>query len=74
MAILNFALSVPDDQVPRILAAMRYAYRNPTMTTAEIVEALRQNVRETVKGVVVNYERLEREKTLATPVAPPDVT
>jgi hypothetical protein len=74
MATLNFAVNIPDDQVPRVIAALRYAFGDNTLTQAQLVEKLRENARDKIKSIVVNYERIQRENTLKTPVTPPDVT
>ncbi len=74
MATLSFSVNVPDDQVTRIVTALRYAFGNNNLTQAQLVELLRENVRDKIKSIVVNYERIQRETTLKTPVTPPDVT
>ena len=74
MATLSFSVTVPDADVPRILTALRYAYGDNTLTQAQLVEKLRESARDKIKSIVVNYERIQRENTLKTPVTPPDVT
>jgi len=74
MATLNFSVNIPDDQVTRVITALRYAFGNNNLTQAQLVELLRENVRDKIKSIVVNYERIQRETTLKAPLTPPDVT
>lgn len=78
MATFNLAIQYPDDQGPRILAALRAHYRrqdaegNPVeATNAQAIEAFRMEVRNQLRGVVDNYERSQRE---AKAPAPPYLT
>jgi hypothetical protein len=73
MATLNFSLTVPDAQVPRLLAALRNAY-GAGKTQAELVEDVRQSVRDRLKVMVKTYETLQREQQQSVPIVPPDIT
>jgi len=55
MAVLNLSITIPDVQLPRIQEAARNAWG--PMTNAEIVERLRQETIQTLKGLVHRYER-----------------
>jgi hypothetical protein len=73
MATLNFSLTIPDAQVPRLLAALRNAY-GESKTQAELVEDVRQSVRDRLKVMVKTYEALLREQQQSVPIVPPDIT
>ena len=56
MAVVNLSVTIPDPQVPRVLAAAKAAW-GPAMTDAQIQEQLRQEVIQIIKGLVLRYER-----------------
>jgi hypothetical protein len=74
MATLTFAVDVPDAQVPRVIAALRYLYKQPAATQGQLVELVRQDVRTKLKNTVSLYEELQRASAEKTPIVPPDVT
>jgi hypothetical protein len=73
MATLNFSLTVPDAEVPRLLAALRNAY-GANKTQAELVEDVRQSVRDRIKTLVKSYETRVREQQQLASIVPPDIT
>ena len=74
MATLTFAVNVPDADVPRVLAALRHLYKDPTLTQGQLVEKVRHDVRDKLKNTVRLYEELQRASAQQTPIVPPDVT
>jgi hypothetical protein len=74
MATLTFAVNVPDADVPRVLAALRHLYKAPAATQGQLVELVRQSVRDKLKNTVRLYEELQRASAQQTQIVPPDVT
>lgn len=57
MAVLNFSITVPDAQVPRVSAAVKAYLGDPGMTNVAAIEGLRQEFIARLKDIVVSYER-----------------
>lgn len=74
MAQLSFSVTIPDDQVPRLVAALRYTFGQPNATTPQLVELVRGEVREKLVGIVKNYERIQARLAAEVIPDPVDVT
>lgn len=60
MATFNLAINYPDAHQARILAALKAHYASngtPEPTNAQAIEALRQDVAQQVKRIVLSHER-----------------
>lgn len=67
MAILNLSVTIPDEDVKRVHAAIRASFG--VMTNGvnslkdakedDVVERLRQDIIQTIRGMVISYERRE---------------
>lgn len=65
MAILNLSVTIPNAQISRVQTAVRAAFGQVPdgtggmrdMTDEELVEKLRQDVIQTIKGMVIQHER-----------------
>ena len=56
MAVLNFSITVPDDQTARVTTAVKTYLGNPSMTNAEAIEGLRLQFIERIKEIVRRHE------------------
>ena len=75
MATLTFSVTVPDAQVPRVVAALRHAFNAPDATQAELVAMFRQGVRDRLVSIVRTYETNQARKAAEeVVVAPIDAT
>lgn len=73
MATFNLTITYPDAQQTRILTAMKAVYASngtPTPTTAQAIEALRLEVAQRIKSIVMSYE----QQAAAAAVVPVDPT
>lgn len=65
MAVINLSVTIPNAQLSRVQAAVRATFGQVPdgaggmrdMTDAELVERLRQDVIQTIKGMVIRFER-----------------
>jgi hypothetical protein len=57
MAVLNFSITVPDAQVPRVQTAIKAYLGNPAMTNPEAIAGLRLEFIARIKEIVVAHER-----------------
>jgi len=74
MAQLTFNVTVPDAQVARVVAALRYAFNAPDATQTQLVELVRQDVSDKLKSIVLSYETIQARKTAEVPPTPIDAT
>lgn len=73
MAVVNLAITIPDDQVARTIAAFRVQWNDPAMTQPQAIERLRLEVIQHIKDIV---RRVERDAAIAAAniIAPIDAT
>lgn len=71
MATLAFSITVPDEQVQRVAAALRYAFKDADATLQELVELVKQDTLGKIKGMVRTYEEIQARK--AAEVIPPPI-
>jgi hypothetical protein len=57
MAVLSLDITIDDDDLPRLLAACRVVFGNPTMTEAQMSETIREYGMGQLQEIVHNYER-----------------
>lgn len=57
MAVLNFSITVPDAQVPRVQTAIKVYLGDPNMTNAAAIEGLRQEFISRIKEIFLRHER-----------------
>jgi hypothetical protein len=81
MASFNLTINYPDDQGPRILAALKTHWTTQNElgvdvvpTNAEAIEKLRQSVANAVRDIVLRVERDAARKTAEDGVTEADVT
>jgi hypothetical protein len=70
MATLTFNITVPDADVPRVVTALRHVFKQPAATQAQLIELIRQDVRDKLISMVRNYETLKKRETANEPVSP----
>lgn len=73
MADLSITISVPDEQLPRMLTAFRRRFRNAELTQEEMLAGLKANAISQINSVVVAEETSAIEEQKAT-VVPLDLT
>lgn len=71
MAVFNLAITIPDDQVSRVQAALRELW-GANLTNAQITERIRTETRDHIKAWVVAAERQILERNAGAPILPPD--
>lgn len=81
MARISLPVDIPDDQLPRVQAALRSRYgrieengEQRDMTGQELVERLRQEVIQLLKQAVQRYERKQRMSQIESSVPSLDAT
>ena len=57
MAVLNFSITVPDNQVSRVQTAVKSYLGDPGMTNTQAIEGLRQEFIARLKNIVAANER-----------------
>jgi hypothetical protein len=57
MAVLNFSITIPDNQQTRVATAVKAYLGNPALTNAEAIEGLRQEFIVRLKNIVAAVER-----------------
>ena len=81
MATFNLAITYPDAQGPRIIAALKAHYAEVDengqpvpMTNAQAIEKLRGSVTSSLRDIVFRTEREAVRAAADAGVTPPDVT
>lgn len=82
MAVLNLSVTIPDAQLPRVQNATRATFGQVPdgaggfrdMTNAEIVERIRQEVIQMLKGIVRRHERAALVAAAEAPIVDVDAT
>lgn len=57
MAILDLAITIDDNDLPRLLAACRVVFENPTLTQQQMVDKIREYGMGQLREMVHNHER-----------------
>lgn len=57
MAVLDLAITIDDNDLPRLLAACRVVFANPTLTEQQMVDTIREYGMGQLREMVHNYER-----------------
>lgn len=70
MADLSITITVPDDQLPRMLAAFARRFRNPDLTQDMMIAGLKANAMQQIINVVLAEEQaaIEESKAGVTPL------
>lgn len=66
MADLAITITVPDDELPRMLAAFARRFRNPDLTQEMMLAGLKANAMQQIINVVMAEEQAAFEEQKAT--------
>lgn len=71
MADLAITITVPDDQLPRMLAAFARRFRNPDLTQEMMLAGLKANAMQQIINVVMAEEQaaIEEQKATVSPLS-----
>jgi hypothetical protein len=70
MATLTLNINVLDADIPRLVTALRYAFKQPSATQAQLIELVRRETRDKLVSIVRNYETLQKKAQADAPVTP----
>lgn len=65
MADLSITITVPDDELPRMIAGFARRFKNPDLTEAQMLAALKANAIDQIINVVLAEERAAIEESKA---------
>lgn len=70
MANLSISISISEEELPRMLAAFARRFKNPSLTEAQMLAALKANAINQINTVVVAEEQaaLDEQKSSVTPL------